>query len=342
MTGKAQGATEELSRSYTFDELKDQIEPIRARIKNMINALSGYFVDKSEILELMAIATLAQEPLLLIGRPGTAKSDLVVRFCQSIGLQGNEYFEYMLTKFTEPSEIVGPIDINLLKDGRYLRRVQGKLPEASVVFLDEIFKSNSAILNTLLTIINERKFYQDGKPVPVRMRMLFAATNEIPEFTELDALKDRFILKVESRSVKDRHFDDLIDSGLAGDIYKAFNRRPWEDLCALEDFEKAKSYLDHIMRQGEQEEKGSDRARYFPPDVYSLFKRILKTLEKEDGVEISDRKVVKLYRLLRARAFLYHGGVIQKSDLVLLRYIPNRIQDIQIIREKVDRLLKIE
>lgn len=330
-------------KSYTFEELKDQIEPIRARIKNMVRALSGYFIEKQEIIELMAIATLAQEPLLLVGRPGTAKSDLVVRFCQAMGVEGNEYFEYMLTKFTEPSEIVGPIDINRLKDGRYLRRVQGKLPEARVVFLDEIFKSNSAILNTLLTIINERKFYQDGKPEPVRMRMLFAATNEIPEFSELDALKDRFVLKVESRSVKDRHFDALLDAGLQGEVYRAFNRRPWAKLCSLEDFVKAKTYLDHIMRQGEaDDQKGNDRERYFPAENYALFKRILKTLEKEDGVEISDRKVVKLYRLLRARAFLMHGGVIQKSDLVLLRYIPNRIQDIQIIRERVDRLLKID
>ncbi len=327
---------------YTFDELKGEIEEIRQRINNMRNALKGYFVDKDEIIDLMTVATLAQEPLLLVGRPGTAKSDLVVRFCQGLGITGDDYFEYMLTKFTEPSEIVGPIDITSLKEGRYLRRVDGKLPEARIVFLDEIFKSNSAILNTLLTIINERKFYQDGKPVPVGMKMLFAATNEIPEFSELDALKDRFILKVESRSVKDRYFDELIDAGLEGDIYRAFNRRPWENLASLDDFLKARAYLDHVMRVTNMTEGESDRTRHFPQEIYTLFKRILKTLEKEDGVEISDRKVVKLYKLLRARAFLFHGGVIQKADLALLRYIPNRIQDIQILREKVDRLLRID
>ena len=112
----------------------------------------------------------------------------------------------MLTRFTEPSEIIGPIDINLLREGRYVRREQGKLPTARLAFLDEIFKSNSAILNILLTIINERKFYQDGVPQPVNLRVLFAATNEVPEQTELAALKDRFPLKVESRSVQDDHF----------------------------------------------------------------------------------------------------------------------------------------
>ncbi len=347
MTGNVQASSphdpRDEKKMYSFEELTSEIEEIRTRINQMRQTLKGYFVDKGEIIDLMAVATLAQEPLLLVGRPGTAKSDLVVRFCESIDVSGNDYFEYMLTKFTEPSEIVGPIDINKLKDGRYLRRVQGKLPEAQVVFLDEIFKSNSAILNTLLTIINERKFYQDGKPVPVRMRMLFAATNEIPEFSELDALKDRFVLKIESLSVKDRYFDELIDAGLRGEVFRAFNRKPWAKLCTLEDFQKAKTYLDHVMRQSTNVDTGqSDRTRYFPPEVYTLFKRILKTLEKEDGVEISDRKVVKLYRLLRARAFLMHGGVIQKSDLVILRYIPNRLQDVQLIREKVDRLLRIE
>ena len=122
----------------------------------------------------------------------------------------------MLTRFTEPSEIIGPIDIKELREGRYIRRKQGKLPTAKLVFLDEIFKSNSAILNILLTIINEKKFYQDGMPEPVPLRVLFAATNEIPEQGELAALKDRFVLKVQSRPVQDEYFTELIDAGPAG------------------------------------------------------------------------------------------------------------------------------
>jgi MoxR-like ATPase len=330
-----------VSPNYTFEELTSEVEALRSRINTMRRSLASYFVAKDEIIDLMTISTLAQEPLLLIGRPGTAKSDLVIKFCEALGLGGDDYFEYMLTKFTEPSEIVGPIDINLLKEGRYHRRIEGKLPQAKVVFLDEIFKSNSAILNTLLTIINERKFYQDGKPEPVGMKMLFAATNEIPEFSELDALKDRFVLKVQSNPVKDRFFDELLDAGLAGEVYKSFNRKPWKGLCSLEDFLKLKAYLDHVMLNASTKEGDGDRQRYFPVEVYTLFKRIVRTLEKEDGVEVSDRKVVKLYRLLRARAFLLHGGVIQKSDLVLLRYIPNRSRDFQVIREKVDQLLRI-
>jgi len=248
----------------------------------------------------------------------------------------------MLTKFTEPGEIIGPVDINQLKEGRYFRRVAGKLPECRIAFLDEIFKSNSAILNTLLTIINERKYYQDGKPVPVDLRMLFAATNEIPEHSELGALRDRFTMKIESQSVRERYFDDLIDKGLRNETYKAFNQRPWEKLSSLEDFQKLKIYLNHLMSRGDRDDGTSDREKYFPQEVYLLFKRIIKTLEKEDHIEISDRKVIKLYKLIRTRAFLFHGGVVTKEDLVLLRYIPDRLQDFAPVREKVDTLLRLD
>ncbi|MFK5281874.1 AAA family ATPase, partial [Lacticaseibacillus paracasei] len=93
------------------------------------------------------------------------------------------------------------------------RREQGKLPTARLVFLDEVFKASSAILNSMLTVINERKFYQDGVPVPVRLKILFAATNEVPEHAELGALKDRFCLKVACRPVQETHFVALLDCG---------------------------------------------------------------------------------------------------------------------------------
>src|SRR5438046_10312965 len=174
---------------------------MRKPLNLLLTSLGRFFVEKQDLIDLMLVAALAQEPLLLVGPPGTAKSDLVLKFKDGLGLADEDYFEYMLTRFTEPSEIIGPIDINELKAGAYIRRVEGKLPTAKLVFLDEIFKSNSAILNILLTIINERKFYQDGVPTPVPLRVLFAATNEIPEQAELAALKARFCLKAESRSV---------------------------------------------------------------------------------------------------------------------------------------------
>jgi MoxR-like ATPase len=339
---------------FNFDQIRAEIEDLRQRINHLRRTLSGYFVGKEELIDVMTVCTAAQEPLLIVGPPGTAKSDLVVKFAQALGLDADrgEYFEYMLTKFTEPGELIGPLDIQELKAGRHVRRVQGKMPLADIVFLDEIFKSNSAILNTLLTIINERKYYQDGRPEPVNLKMLFAATNAIPDFDELAALRDRFVLKIESQSVRDAHFDELIEKGLLNETRRAFGQRPWENQARLEDFLKVKYYLDYtisgqagtsvpLRARGEEHPLVRDRARYFKDDVYRLFQRILRTLEREDHVEISDRQVIKLYKLLRTRALLFHGGEVTKEDLVLLRYVGDRTEDLPLVRDKVDALLRL-
>ncbi len=246
-------AADALREDWTLEELQDEAEELRTRINRFRKSLGRFFVHKQELIDLMVVAAIAQEPLLLVGPPGTAKSDLVLKFKDALGLGEEDYFEYMLTRFTEPSEIIGPIDISQLREGRYIRREQGKLPTARLGFLDEIFKSNSAILNILLTIINERKFYQDGVPQPVRLRVLFAATNEIPEQSELAALKDRFCLKAESQSVQEEHFAELVDTGIEGEVFKVLNQKPWnEGHSTLVDLLKANRYLTHLFAQASQ------------------------------------------------------------------------------------------
>jgi MoxR-like ATPase len=248
----------------------------------------------------------------------------------------------MLTRFTEPSEVLGPIDISQLREGRYVRREQGKLPTARLAFLDEIFKSNSAILNILLTIINERKFYQDGVPQPVRLRVLFAATNEVPEQGELAALKDRFALKVESRPVQDEHFAALIDAGLEAEARRSLNQKPWcEGHATLEDVLKANRYLTHLFARREAGADGDqgDRQVFFPPDVFREFQRLVRTLVREDRVFISDRKLVKLYKLFRVRSWLFTGGAVTRDDLRLLAYLGETQPEMALLRDKVPALL---
>src|SRR6478609_7864508 len=159
----------EKASGLSADDLAREASALRERINRFRLALGRFFVQKQGLIDLMCVAAVAQEPLLLVGPPGTAKSDLVIKFKDALKIPDGEYFEYLLTRFTEPSEVFGPIDISELRNGRYLRRDRGKLPTARLVFLDEIFKANSAILNSLLTVINERKFYQDGQPVPVKL-----------------------------------------------------------------------------------------------------------------------------------------------------------------------------
>jgi MoxR-like ATPase len=314
--------------------LEREASAIRERLNRFRLALGRWFVGKQGLIDLMTISAVAQEPLLLVGPPGTAKSDLVLKFKDALGLGETDYFEYMLTRFTEPSEVLGPIDINLLREGRYVRRERGKLPTARLVFLDEIFKSNSAILNSLLTIINEKKFYQDGVPQPVQLKILFAATNEIPEHTELGALKDRFCLKAACRTVQDEHFTELLDMGLRLQAYRETNQRPWsEDHASLADFLKANRYLTLMMARED------DRQVFFDDDLLRELRRILKTLVREDNVFVSDRKVIKMYRLLRTRAWILHGGTVEREDLSLLSYLGETKDEIDLLETKVPQLL---
>lgn len=317
-----------------LETLDKEISAIRDRIHRFRHALGRWFVGKQSLIDLMTVSAIAQEPLLLVGPPGTAKSDLVIKFKDALGLGETDYFEYMLTRFTEPSEVLGPIDINLLREGRYVRRERGKLPTARLIFLDEIFKSNSAILNSLLTIINEKKFYQDGVPQPVRLKILFAATNEIPEHAELGALKDRFCLKAACRSVQDEHFTELIDSGLRAQAYRDTNQKPWvEGHASLEDFLKAHRWMTLMMARED------DRAMFFSDELLRELRRVLKTLVREDNVFVSDRKVIKLYRLLRTRAWLLHGGTVEREDLSLLSFLGETKDEVDLLEQKVPQLL---
>jgi MoxR-like ATPase len=322
----------------TLEKLQAEAQGLRERLNRFRLALGRHFVDKQPLIDLMTVAAVAQEPLLLVGPPGTAKSDLVIKFKDALMIEGTDYFEYLLTRFTEPSEVLGPIDINELRGGRYIRRERGKLPTARLVFLDEIFKASSAILNALLTVINERKFYQDGVPVPVRLKVLFAATNEIPEHSELGALKDRFVLKAACRSVQETHFVELLDAGIESQTSKDLNRKPWaEGHANLEDLLKSHRYLTLLMSRAEKK----DRELFFRDEVMREFRRVIRTLVREDEVFVSDRKLIKLYRLLRARAWIVHGGAVEREDLQLLAYLGESREEIDLLEEKVPRLLGI-
>ena len=330
-------ALERLSE-LPLDKLQAEAQTLREKLNRFRLALGRHFIDKQPLIDLMLVAAVAQEPLLLVGPPGTAKSDLLVNFREALGIEGADSFEYLLTRFTEPSEVLGPIDINELRSGRYIRREQGKLPTARLAFLDEIFKASSAILNALLTVINERKFYQDGVPVPVRLKILFAATNEIPEHSELGALKDRFVLKAACRPVQETHFIELLDAGLDSQTNKDLNQKPWaEGHASLEDLLKAHRYLTLLMARKEPR----DRELFFREEVMREFRRVVRTIVREDEVFVSDRKLIKLYRLLRTRAWIVHGGAVEREDLQLLAYLGETREEIDLLEEKVPRLLGI-
>src|SRR5580704_10335040 len=184
---------------------------IVARLRDeVVGPLRGRFVGRDEVIELIALAVVAGEHLFLHGPPGTAKSALIRQF--ALAVRGS-YFEYLLTRFSEPNEIFGPIDLVRLREGTVATVTTGMLPEAEFVFLDELFNANSAILNNLLTVLNERVYRRGAEVHQLPLLSLFAASNALPEDESLRALFDRFLLRCHIENLDREAMPRLLSAG---------------------------------------------------------------------------------------------------------------------------------
>ena len=187
---------------------------LKTKIQVLFNSLNQGLVERESILKMALLTVLAGENLLLIGPPGTAKSLIARRIAQTLTADDNssDYFEYLLTKFSTPEEIFGPLSIAALKADCVKRNTTGYLPTVRIAFLDEIFKASSSILNALLTILNERKYHNGAEVQDVPMQALIAASNELPTGQEeLSALYDRFLVRVFIDYVKPENLPQLFE-----------------------------------------------------------------------------------------------------------------------------------
>src|SRR5580704_4050168 len=164
-----------------------------SKLSSIREELNHLFLERTDLIDGALCALLSASHVLMIGPPGTAKSMLADELCRRI--DGANYFQWLLTKFSTPEEIFGAVSLKSLEQDDYRRVTDHKLPEAHIAFLDEIFKANSSILNALLTLINERLFHNGRERLSVPLITLFGASNELPDEEELTALYDRFMLR---------------------------------------------------------------------------------------------------------------------------------------------------
>ena len=326
--------------TYSLDELDAELPDLCDRVQRHIESLSQWFVDRRDTIEIAMLCAILGEPLLLIGPPGTAKSQLCTRFAESLHLGSQHHFEYLLTPFTEPSELFGPVDLHALREGRFVRRHQGMITHVKVAFLDEIFRANSAILNALLALLNERKYYEEGKAKSSPLSIIFAAANEFPTDPHLDALNDRFVLKVPVRNVHQHRWDDLIQCGLTSEAYIAEGSKPWSSgPASYLDLLKIRRYLQLSLMHEARDP--TLKAHFFPHEVMSQWRQLLTTFELDLGLYISDRKVIRLYRILRAQALIRGRSAVDLEDLKILQFLAQRPGEHDLLSERLARVLDL-
>lgn len=263
---------------------------------DVINPMKRAFVAKDEIIDLLGVALVSGENIFLHGPPGTAKSALVHDLCRR--LHGGS-FDYLLTRFTEPNELFGPFDIRRLRDGDLVTNTEGMLPEASLVFLDELLNANSAILNSLLTALNERVFRRGRETRHLPAISFIGASNHLPEDDALKALFDRFILRVRSDNVPADRLSEVLAAGwqlqhpAAGDSTLSF-----DDLRTMHGLHAAVQ-LSTVSKP-----------------LAELIMRI-----RSAGITVSDRRAVRLQKVIAGSALLCSRLDARVSDLWVLKHI---------------------
>jgi len=298
------------------------VSRLGAAFQEVARVLNTHFLDKQEIIRLLVVSAIAGEHMVIVGPPGTAKSALIRMFA---GLVDARYFEYLLTRFTEPNELFGPVDIKEFREGRYTRRTEKMLPEAEIVFLDEIFKSNSAILNSLLSVINERRFTTGQEVKEVPLISLFAASNEVPNDDNLSAMFDRFLLRVWSKNLDSYHFHELLSRGIANEVRKMGG---------------ADNKLAPVISASQLRAVQSDFHRFmvFPEDFMAKYKGLVFQIRSE-GITVSDRRAVKLLKLFAASAIFDGRSQVSDGDFFVLRHIWNNIDQAELLDEIVNPLV---
>jgi len=275
--------------------MPSSIASAAARVRAAVHSATAGLVERHQLAELMVLAAIAEEHLLIVGPPGTAKSAVVRRVAAALG---GRYFEYLLGRFTEPSELFGPVDLRKLREGLVETDVTGMLPEAEIAFLDEVFLGSTAILNTLLGVLNERRFRRGHTDLACPLRLCVGAANALPEDESLAAFADRFLLHLFVDAVPDHQLEALLAGGWQAERAEVPHVADLADLDLL---------------AGQVRQVRMDEAR-------SALAQAVRSL-RAAGLALSDRRIVKIQRLVAAATVLAGRSVATEADLWPLFYV---------------------
>lgn len=298
---------------------------MKSRIKTLISAISENMYEREHIIALSLLAGVAGANTFLYGAPGTAKSLISRRI--AIAFDVSAYFEYLMNRFSTPEEIFGPVSIKALKQDQYVRKTEHYLPRADFAFLDEIWKASPAILNTLLTLVNEKTFKNGETVQQVPLKILISASNEIPQPNQgLDALYDRFILRLNVQPIVEvQNFHALLHA------------KPSAVKIKLEDELKISAQELLSWREQIYQVRLTDGVL----KIFDEVKHRLQYSYDDHQVYVSDRRWQRVAYLVKTAVFLNEREEVLLSDLYLLKHcLWNQIEDQDFVNRVIDQSIE--